>query len=229
MNAKIKVVKVTYPDIKLKKSDAAKLRGFYANNNSANDIMHNHTPEGESLYRYPSVQYKTIAGKPVIIAWGDGIKPIYDEVMQVDTITIDGREIPVTDIDIKLSEPVIGDTIKIMEYSFLNPWLCLNKENYKKYLEADEEQKKELLIRILVGNTLSFAKAFGIKIENRLKAEIDLKEIKVNFKNEPMIAFYGTFKINFQFPDYFGIGKSGLGHLYGQNKKMIRGIIKELK
>jgi hypothetical protein len=41
-----------------------------------------------------------------------------------------------------------------------------------------------------------------------LKVEIDLKEIKVNFKNERMTAFYGSFKINFSFPDYFGIGKS---------------------
>ena len=68
---------------------------------------------------------------------------------------------------------------------------------------------------ILKGNTLSFAKAFGITVQNQLKVEIDLKEIKVNFKNEGMTAFYRSFKINFSFPDYFGIGSvsRGFGNL----------------
>lgn len=230
MNAKVKVMKVSYNDVKLKKSDSTKLRGFYANKNCENDLLHNHKENGELAYRYPNIQYKIIGTQPVIIAWGDGIKAMYDQIMQYDKINIDGKEYDSTNIDIKLSEPLIGDSAEIREYTFLDPWLCLNQENYKKYVEADDEKKQELLIRILLGNTLSFAKAFGITIQNQLKAEIDLKEIKVNFKNESMTAFYGSFKINFNFPDFFGIGKSvsrGFGTVL--RKKQLESTMQTLK
>jgi len=221
MNEKVKAMKVTFTDVKLKKSDSAKLRGYFADLRRDDDILHNHKKNGEPIYRYPNIQYKVIDSQPVIIAWGEGIKAIYDLIMLDDKISIDGKDYNTANIGITLSEPLIGDSTDMKEYTFLNPWLCLNQENYKKYVEADDERKQELLIKILKGNTLSFAKAFGITVQNQLKAEINLKETKVNFKNEAMTAFYGSFKINFTFPDYFGIGKSvsrGFGAVFRKNE-----------
>ena len=37
---------------------------------------------------------------------------------------------------------------------------------------------------------------------------IELKEVPTKLKGTPMLGFLGTFSVNFEIPDYWGIGKS---------------------
>ena len=37
---------------------------------------------------------------------------------------------------------------------------------------------------------------------------IKLREVQTTFKSTPILGFLGTFSVNFEIPDYWGIGKS---------------------
>ncbi|MBW1679139.1 MAG: CRISPR-associated endonuclease Cas6, partial [Deltaproteobacteria bacterium] len=93
---------------------------------------------------------------------------------------------------------------------FLTPWLALNEKNYEKYQRVGRwEKKKELLEKILIGNIISMSKSLGYTVPKPIKATIDkLREVKTSLKGTPMLGFLGTFSVNFEIPDYWGIGKS---------------------
>ena len=70
-------------------------------------------------------------------------------------------------------------------------------------------ERRELLENILIGNILSVSKSLGYTVAEPIKAEIGkMREVKTRLKDVPMIGFLGTFSVNFEIPDYWGIGKS---------------------
>ncbi|MGQ9817977.1 MAG: CRISPR-associated endonuclease Cas6, partial [bacterium] len=70
-------------------------------------------------------------------------------------------------------------------------------------------KRKQLLEKILIGNIISISKSLGYTIFEPIKANlIKIKEVTTKLKNIPMLAFLGTFSVNFEIPDYWGIGKS---------------------
>lgn len=72
-----------------------------------------------------------------------------------------------------------------------------------------------MLERILVGNIISMSKGLRYTVPGQIEANIfDLREIHTKLKGTPMLGFKSTFSVNFEIPDYWGIGKSmsrGLG------------------
>ena len=73
----------------------------------------------------------------------------------------------------------------------------------------DWTARKNLLSRILIGNILSAAKGLGIKIDKKIFAEIQyVKPVICHIKGSPLLGFYGKFRINFDMPPLFSIGKS---------------------
>ena len=69
--------------------------------------------------------------------------------------------------------------------------------------------KNSLLKKILIGNILSMSKSLGFIVEQEIKLKsINLREKKVFLKGNPMLGFLGAFSVNFEIPDYWGIGKS---------------------
>lgn len=208
MIKRLRVLKIVYPDIRLYNRDAARLRGFFANKHTDNPIFHNHTDEG-FVYEYPRVQYKVIYGKPSIIAFESGIAAVYSSVLEEDAIDIGGKTIEVAGIKIDLYEETAGDSERTFGYKFATPWLGLNQKNFTVYRQAkDDQQRKTLLERVLVGNILSMCKGLGIQLENRISVQASLQETDVKFKDESMLGFYGSFTANCRLPSYFGIGKS---------------------
>ena len=66
-----------------------------------------------------------------------------------------------------------------------------------------------MLERILVGNIISMSKGLGYTVPGQIEANIfDLRKIHTKLKGTHMLAFLGTFSVNFEIPDYWGIGKS---------------------
>jgi hypothetical protein len=53
------------------------------------------------------------------------------------------------------------------------------------------------------------SKSLGYTVPGPIKANIGkLKEVPTSLKGTPMLGFLGTFSVNFEIPDYWGIGKS---------------------
>jgi hypothetical protein len=88
---------------------------------------------------------------------------------------------------------------------------CLERvqRNYEKYqLLGSRAKKKELLVKILVGNIISMLRRLGYNVPEPIKADIhDVKEVPAKLKCTPMLGFLGSFSVNFDIPDYWGIGK----------------------
>lgn len=215
MNKKEKFIIVEYKNIELKMKDAIGLRGFFADIDQSDTVMHNHELDGRCIYRYPEVQYKVLHNHPYIVVFGDGIRSFYPKVMEVQTLTIGKNTYHNPDMHISLSTKPIGDCRNVNHYRFITPWLGLNQHNYKKYIKIEsEEEKEKFLHRILIGNILSMCKEFKVNIENQLMITSDLKTIPVHYKKEKMIGFSGEFSVNCNLPSLCGMGK-GVSIGYG--------------
>ncbi|MBA3018241.1 MAG: DNA repair protein [Desulfobacteraceae bacterium] len=199
-------------NVYLKPSQIHKFRGFIGNLFKHHDLIHNHDLKtGKPIYRYPLIQFKLIDDMPAIIAITDRAVSIFSEIfMKLDKIIIEDTVIPVFEKDLKVEEVEFGYSDEIFMYEFASPWIGLNQKNYKKYNDASNDEKNEMLKRVMTGNILSMAKYLDCWLSGDQKIKIDhkLKEVKVNLKGKSMTAFHGIFKTNFLIPDYLGIGKS---------------------
>lgn len=98
---------------------------------------------------------------------------------------------------------------ELISYEFRTPWLALDEESYKRYKKRNEYERKKQLESILVGNIISMSKGLEYVITDELTADIlDMKQARVSLKGVPMLGFFGTFSVNFEIPDLWGIGKS---------------------
>lgn len=207
MNKKIRVMTATYRQITVQNSEARKIRGFFADQNQEDENLHNHTPEGEQVYRYPIVQYKVIGGHPVVVAIEDGIRSIHPLLMQAEELTIGEKVYTDTELDLHLAQLPVGDCRNTQHYRFVTPWLALNQKNFEQYETLDQEERDALLSRILIGNLLSMCKGLGVTLEQKIEVTHSLKPIAVSYKGKSMIGFRGEFYANCFIPNLCGIGK----------------------
>ena len=199
-------------NVYLKPSQVHKFRGFVGNAFKNHDLIHNHDLKtGKPIYRYPLIQFKLIDKTPAIVAITDRAVKIFAEIfMKLDKIVIEDTVIPVFEKDLKVEEVEFGYSDEIFMYEFASPWIGLNQKNFKKYSDVGNDEKNEMLKRVMTGNILSMAKYLDCWLSQDQKIKIDhkLKETKVNLKGKSMTAFNWIFKTNFCLPDYLGIGKS---------------------
>jgi hypothetical protein len=189
-------------------NDTSKLRGFIGRLFSENILLHNH--DNESVrYTYPRVQYKIMDFHAVVIGLAEGIEALRP-LAQLDRIIIGHEDIQIEDFQIIEDQSRLGILKEPIPYSFLSPWLALNEKNYEQYQKLGTwAKKKELLEKILIGNIISMSKSLGYTVPEPIKANIiSLKEVQTRLKGTPMLGFLGTFLVNFEIPDYWGIGKS---------------------
>lgn len=210
MTKKEKFLIAEYRNIKLKQRDAVKVRGFFADLDETDTLMHNHLKTGKNIYRYPRVQYKVLHHHPYIVAFGEGINSLYPKLMSAERVTLDGVTYDNPDLQISLETKLIGDSREIYRYKFLTPWLALNQENYRKFINIPpdrEDMKEDMLKKILTGNILSLCGGFDVNIEGKIDVSVNVKNVPVRFKGEPMIGFIGSFEANVHIPGFCGIGK----------------------
>ncbi len=208
MTKKEKFLIAEYKNIRLHQQDAVKIRGYFADMDESDSVMHNHLETGENVYKYPKVQYKVIHKHPFIVAFGNGIDSLYPKLMCSGKVTFGGEEYDNPDLQIRLETREIGDCSKTLYYRFLTPWLALNQENYKKYASLEASHEKLLMLeKILVGNILSMCKGFDVRIGQNINAVPDVRSVPVRFKGENMVGFIGQFTANVRLPAFCGIGK----------------------
>lgn len=222
MIKKVRVMTASYKNICLPLSEGKKVRGFFADLDYTDSLLHNHRENGEQIYQYPLVQYKVIGSHPVIVALEEGIRSIHPHLMEQTEIKLGNRIYTDMALDIRLSELPLGDSGKMREYQFVTPWLALNQDNHRKYRKAGQKERGQLLEHILAGNILSMSKRFGVTIENRLNVVHQLQSVAVWYKGERMEGFRGTFQVNCCIPNLCGIGKGtarGFGTIKVQSDK----------
>ena len=186
-----------------------KLRGNIASKNISNPIFHQHLEKNKLAYRYPLIHYLILQGNAIIYGIQTGADEVSKLFSELDVLTIGAEKYPILDKRLNIKNHVFNVTDSQKQYYFSTPWLALNNTNYVKYKDMNWTARKQLLSRILVGNILSAAKGLKIKIDKKIFAEIQyIKPVNCAIKWSSLIGFYGQFKINFDIPPLFSIGKS---------------------
>lgn len=186
-------------------------RGFIASLFPDNPLLHHHlnnsnNPKG-FVYTYPKVQYKIIDETPIVLGIGEAGE-IVRTISNVDYLNLKGEKYLVTDKKLIEQDSNFGLTEGMLFYKFLTPWLALNEENFRHYQKRDEQERKRQLEAIIIRNIQAIAKSLGYVIMDKLTATVNVHEISTSLKGTPMLGFLGTFAVNFEIPDYWGIGKS---------------------
>ena len=170
--------------------------------------MHNHKDD-KFIYRYPHIQYKVLNNNPVLLGIEDGAKIIQEnDIFLDDVIKIGQQEFESNQREISLKKVKLGVSDEIIKYKFITPWIALNQNNISKYKNSNNVDKEEILKKILVGNIISMSKGLDYTVKEKIHCWINLKEKEVIIKGIKHIGFVGEFKVNFDIPDYLGLGKS---------------------
>lgn len=210
------------------------LRGAISHLNKDNVLFHQHEKDEYLVYKYPLIQYKIIEGRGVIVGLDKGAVAAAKLNLIQKHLNLENAEYIVEQQVMSFSTPCLGINDRGEKYKLLFPWLALNEKNYEKYQRVGSRTKKKVLLeKILIGNILSMSKSLGYTVHAPIKVKnLNLKEKKTSLKGTPMLGFLGTFSVNFEIPDYWGIGKSvsrGFGTVKKVNNKHIgieRRIIK---
>lgn len=208
------------------KNDAKKIRGYLGNIFFNHPYAHNHKPDGSLIYQYPRVQYKVIDGNCILIGFFEGSEIVIKTFHDLKEINMNGRWHEILSKGLETYNASFSITSHHLTYTFISPWLALNSENYQKYQTTGSiDKKKALLKKILIGNIISISKSIGYTVSSLIEAKLHyFKEVNISLKGTTMLGFLGTFSINFEIPDYWGIGKS-VSRGFGTIKK-IENVIK---
>lgn len=164
-------------------------------------------------YRFPKIQYKIGVGKrPMIVFLEECVEQAHHFFSKPDwSLNIAGKH-----YDMRINRLDMREyNIQIYEREFtyrLYKWQALNSHNFAKYqaLETDEE-RREFLERVLVGNLLSFATGLGWQLEERLAVEVtNIIRVKpIRYKRMRVQCFDVEFSTNMFLPQFLGLGKGG--------------------
>lgn len=204
---KLDICKVIFDDIKLSPRYSEKIRGYLGNKYIENNLLHNHD-ENKFIYRYPMVQYKVESGIPIIIGINEGASVVAKIAIMNDELVLDGKEYNTFQKQIIKSSIDFGCTKDYIEYKFITPWIALNQKSINKYINSNKMEREEILKSKLIGNIISMSKGLDYTVNERINCWINLKEKEVMLKGTKHIGFLGEFKVNFNIPEYLGIGKS---------------------
>ena len=139
----------------------------------ANVLYHNHIGDSTYRYSYPLIQYKRLNGKAAITCIAEGADIIGQFLSEGMKTLILGDRI----VEIRILKVVPSRmAVQLWKTSFtyeLKRWLPLNGKNYHLYqLAENDQEKKELLEKILRGNLLSMLKGLNIFVEEELIVKI---------------------------------------------------------
>lgn len=206
---KIKYIVVTFSDVRIRASDIPKLRGYFSQKYPQEHLFHNHLPGQGYDFKAPRIQYRIVNRNPALLAIGEGMELLKKVFLEVNELDINGQKISSNEREASLMEEDFGSCQQYQNYRFQSPWMALNQENYRQYLDMDRFQRAQLLKRILKNNLKTLSKAFDYWIPDVDNLNVDgwFKPMKVNFHNQVMQCFTGEFTVNFQIPDLFGLGK----------------------
>ncbi len=205
----IRYVLVRFSDMEFTPSDIPKLRGYFTHKYPESHLFHNHMPEGQYSYALPRIQYRIMDKNPALLGFKEGMELIKQVFFELDHVTIRGSDYPSNEKEIRIYEEQFGISDDMHSYNFSSPWMALNEENHRQYIQLNKIEQSKLLRAILKNNLKTLAKGFDIWLDNFDRVELDgwFKPVHVNFKDLKMLCFKGEFTTNFVIPEYLGLGK----------------------
>lgn len=195
-------------DQALKENDARFLRGYFGQQYKNRAEFHHHGADG-LVYQHPLIQYKTIGGVGRVMGL-EGGSFLVRALPEIDRLNLNGNALNVIEQNKHTERITFGATESTITYQFLSPWLALNQENYQRYRKLkDQTERDGLLSRILIGNLISLCKSAQLTITDRIKVSLSVQPSQaVEIKSGVTLSgFVGTFSVNFQLPNLWGIGK----------------------
>lgn len=207
-----KILSLTFPDLRLAPRDAPKLRGYFIRHFGANSILfHNHTSEGGYRYKYPLIQYKVVRGIPTVVGINEGADRLQEVFMDIREIELNGQSLSVNAKELDFVDAPLGISAELREYRFVAPYFALNQENYRELLTFEPELQRKRLQTLLRNHLIQVLRDIGqFEPSNnpRLMVAARLQPKIVQFKNQRMQMYTGSFTANVIFPSGLGIGKS---------------------
>ncbi len=197
-----------------------RIRGFFAAQFKDNELLPNH--RGADLsYQYPLIQFRILEEKTLIIGIEEGadlLNDLYGDTRRIKIGTIDYE---VAQRSIQVERRPFGISDQMYSYTFLTPWIALNPDNFREYQSMNTPERKERLRTILIGNILSAAKGLDIHVEGQITLEFTtISTTPRRLKGTGLIGFTGDFRVNFEIPEYMGLGKS-VSRGFGAIEKLI--------
>lgn len=170
--------------------------------------FHHHVGK-QVVYEHPLIRYSTSGSTASVVGLAEGAF-LLRRLPPLESLLLGSQEYRVLKHNVEANRIVVGSTDDLISYRFQSPYLPLNQDNYSRWAGSNASQQRQLLQKIVVGNVLSMCKAIGLHISERLSAEVNLVEddwyeLKPKVR---LLGFTGSIKVNFQFPDGWGIGKS---------------------
>lgn len=192
------------------KTHAGKVRGFVGKKFTSHLLLHNHLGDREYLYLYPRVQYRTMDGNVKIIGIEEGIEEVAFLEKNLDYLYLNGKRFVIKEKYVQCQTENFQQSSTPNTYDLVDPWLPLNSTNYMKVKSLPDEERTQKLSKILIGNILSMCKSFGYVVHEKLTVKLHLERIdkRIVLNGNQMASFLGTFSVNFEIPDLWGIGKS---------------------
>lgn len=202
------------------RGSATQLRGFFATKFNDYILLHQHNAD-KLIYKYPLVQYKMIDKTPTVIGINEGAEVLKDIYDKYDEVNLNGNIYEIVERGITVKEQEFGISDKLLSYRFVTPWLALNQENFERHLKLDRVKQNEMLRRNLIGNLLSASKGLGYVVPDTIRLEIGKKQnVMCKVKGVQFVGFTCEFMVNFEIPQYIGLGKS-VSRGYGTVEKII--------
>lgn len=194
------------------------LRGSIAGHFPDEPLLHQHS-DNEFLYRYPLIHYRWSKDKGVLIGFHEGGRllanlPLLDKELRLGKVKTN-----VSGVEICFSMENISFSDRLIRYHFVSPWLPLNQQNYKAYMEMSRAEQVFERDRLAVANLLMALRGLKVEATERIYAAFQLRRvISCQYKEQKLIGFLGTLLTNLDLPDDIAIGKA-VSHGFGWLKR----------
>jgi len=164
----------------------------------------NYLPSGG---KYPLVQYKVIRGAPLVVAINEGCDLLWEIFKKLDEIN-EVSPWKITEKRIIEKKSLLCITEEKAKYRFLTPWLTIQESEIGPDIRDNPQQRNSALSTILESNFLAIARNFNIPIDRDLRISLNSKDEYIVQRDTNIAGFFGSFYINFQLPQFLGIGRS---------------------
>ena len=182
-------------------------------------LLHNKDENGQSVNRYPQVQYRVRAGKAAAWAVGEGADQLRQWLFQSQgQLKMVGRTRSFRVVDWKDDR----FDLKMLprdkpQWYHLNRWLPLHKGKYEEWLQAPNLKTRiELMENQLASHIFAFARDMDWQLPEYM--HINLQQIvhtrKVKLFGNPFVGFDIVFAANMALPPGIGLGHA-VSHGYG--------------
>ena len=183
------------------------------------ELLHNKDADGNSVNRYPLVQYRVKNGRAAAWAAGPGCAQLKQWLFESQgRLAMGGHERPfrVTDWKDDQFELKMLPADKPNWY-YLNRWLPLHKMKYLDWLKAPNlTQRIAIMENQLAAHLLAFFRDVDWYLPEHM--HVNLQQLvhtrKVTFHNTPFVAFDVVFSANVTLPPGLGLGHA-VSHGYG--------------